>query len=543
MQDVAQSMKIRGSVGGRNNASGRHYFVGGVLLVAFLAIIFSGMGDRARAQETSPSMLHPNLAVRSVVGDLVTPITMAFLGPNDILVLEKNTGQVKRVVDGVVTSTVLDLAVNFASERGLLGIALHPDFPTNPGVYLFWSCQGTPPPAENPFFPVETECPDTPQLGADSDDILAVPLLGNRVDRFTWDGSTLTFDRNLIKLLSFQNDGAPIPPGQGDETQPPRANHDGGVIAFGPDRKLYIIFGDAGRRSQLQNLPSGPTQTGLGPAVPDDQFGGPQPDDAHFTGVILRLNDDGSTPTDNPFFSAGTAIGGEVGENIQKVFAYGIRNSFGMAFDPISGKLWDQENGEDAFDELNLVEAGMNSGWIQIIGPVSRVPEYKSIETTSLHHEDFPNLQQLRWGPERIADTPQEALSRLFELPGSNYSDPEFSWKHVLAPAAIGFLNSRALGPQFFGDLFVGFSVPEPLGGPLFHFNLTGNRRKIGVDDPRLEDRVADNLTFHDMTESESLLIGRDFGIITDIKTGPNGNLFVISLDQGTVYEIFRSRP
>ncbi len=133
-------------------------------------------------------------------------------------------------------------------------------------------------------------------------------------------------------------------------------------------------------------------------------------------------------------------------------------------------------------------------------------------------------------------------MSRLFVLPGSRYSDPEFSWKHVLAPAAIGFVNSRSLGPQFFGDLFVGFSVPEPLGGPLFRFNLTGNRRKIGVDDPRLEDRVADNTTFHEMTESESLLIGRDFGIITDIKTGPNGNVFLISLDQSTIYEIRRRR-
>lgn len=496
----------------------------------------------SRAQGAGPTMLVPNLAVRPVVTDLITPITMAFIGANDLLVLEKNTGKVKRVVNGAVHSTALDLGVNFASERGLLGIALHPHFPANPGVYLFWSCQGTPPPPENPFFPVESECADTPQLGADTDNILAVPLLGNRVDRFLWNGSTLTFDQNLIKLLSFQNDGAPTPPGQGDEAQPPRGNHDGGVLAFGPDGKLYVMFGDAGRRSQLQNLPSGPTQTGLGPTVPDDQFGGPQPDNAHFTGVILRLNDDGSTPTDNPFFNVGAQIGGEAGENIKKIFAYGVRNSFGMAFDPLSGNLWDQENGEDAFDELNLVERGMNSGWIQIIGPVERVPEYKFIETTSLHHEDFPNLQQFRWGPERIADTPEEALSRLFVLPGSRYSDPEFSWKHVLAPAAIGFLNSRALGPQYFGDLFVGFSVPEPLGGPLFHFNLTGNRRKIGVDDPRLEDRVADNLTFHEMTESESLLIGRDFGVITDIRTGPNGNLFLISLDQGAVYEIFRVR-
>ena len=166
--------------------------------------------------------------------------------------------------------------------------------------------------------------------------------------------------------------------------------------------------------------------------------------------------------------------------------------------------------------------------------------EYKSIESTSLHHEDFPTLQQFRWGPERIADTPQEALSRLFTIPGSHYSDPEFSWKHVLAPAAIGFVRGRGLGPQYENDLFVGHSVPEPLGGPLFHFNLTGNRQKIAVEDPRLEDRVADNVTFHELTESESLLIGRDFGIVTDIETAPSGKLFVVSLDQGAIYEIAR---
>jgi glucose/arabinose dehydrogenase len=393
--------------------------------------------------------------------------------------------------------------------------------------------------------PTLIQCALTPELGADSDDLLATPLLGNRVDRFVWNGETdtLSFDSNLIMLRSFQNDASTSPTGPNGEIQPPRANHDGGVIRFGPDGKLYIIFGDAGRRGQLQNLPSGPTLTGLGDPVADDQFGGPRPDDAHFTGVIIRLNDDGSTPSDNPFFAAGAAMGGEVGENVQKIFAYGIRNSFGMAFDPLSGNLWDQENGEDAFDEMNLVEPGMNSGWIQVQGPASRVAQFKQIETTSLHHEDFPNLQQFRWGPERIADTPAEALSRLFVLPGSHYSDPEFSWKHVLAPAGIGFLNSRALGPQYFGDLFVGFSVnDDPLGGGLMRFNLTGNRRKIGVDDPRLEDRVADNPTFHDPTESESLIVGRDFGIVTDIHTAPNGNLLVVSLDTGTVYEIFRTK-
>jgi glucose/arabinose dehydrogenase len=490
-----------------------------ILFAGLSLAIVAGAAPPSGAQGSGPTLLHPRLAMRTVASGLTTPTSLAFLGPSDMFVLEKNTGRVLRVVEGVVGPTVLDLAVNFASERGLLGVALHPGFPDTPFVYLYWTESTT---------------------GGDTDVLSETPLLGNRVDRFVWDGSTLTFDRNLIHIRAIQEDGAAEPPGQGDEGQIARGNHDAGVIAFGPDGKLYILIGDVGRRGQLQNLPSGPTLTGLGPTVPDDQFGGPKPDDAHFTGVIVRLNDDGTVPSDNPFFATGSTMGGEVGANIQKIFAYGIRNSFGMAFDPVAGNLWAQENGEDAFDELNLVEPGMNGGWIQIMGPMERIAEYKRIETTSLHHEDFPNLQQFRWGPERIADTPEEARSRLFVLPGSHYSDPEFSWKHVLAPAGIGFVASRSLGAQFHGDLFVGFSVPEPLGGPLFRFNVTGNRNKIAVDDPRLEDRVADNLTFHDMTESEGLLIGSDFGIVTDIETGPNGNLFVVSLTGGAIYEIFR---
>jgi glucose/arabinose dehydrogenase len=488
-----------------------------LVLAASLALLAgSATTERATGQaQPGPTLLAPNLVLRTVVDDLALPTSIAFLGPADLLALEKNSGKVKRVVNGVVQGTVLDLAVNFGSERGLLGIALHPNFPTNPGVYLFWTESST---------------------GSDTAVLSETPLLGNRVDRFVWNGSSLAFDQNLIRLRAIQQDFTTVTTPFGTFTQPERGNHDGGVIEFGPDGKLYVLFGDIGRRGQLQNLVDGP----FGPGIPDDQFGGPEPDDAHLSGVVIRLNDDGSTPTDNPLFAAGAAIGGEVGENVQRVFSYGLRNSFGMAFDPASGALWTQENGEDAFDELNRVEPGQNSGWVQIVGPASRVAEYKAIETTSLHHEDFPNLQQFRWGPERIADTPAEALSRLFVLPGSRYSDPEFSWKHVLAPAAIGFVRGRALGPQYENDLFVGFSVPEPLGGPLFHFNLTGNRRMIAVDDPRLDDRVADNLTFHDMTESESLLIGRDFGVVTDIETAPGGELLVVSLDQGAIYEIAR---
>jgi glucose/arabinose dehydrogenase len=507
-----------------------------VVMISLSLIMGSISTGFVAAQGAGPEMLDPHLGVRTVLSGLNLPTTMAFLGPNEFLVLEKDTGIVKHVLNGMVAHTALDLAVNNASERGLLGIALDPNFASNHLVYLYWSCKAPLP--DDPFTPSLVACADAPELGADTNNILAVPLLGNRVDRFIWDGTafTLTFDRNLIKLRAFQNDSGPVPPGQGDESQPPRGNHDGGVITFGRDGKLYIFIGDAGRRGQLQNLPCGPTATCPGPTMQDDQFGGPAPDNAHLTGVILRLNRDGSTPSDNPFFSAGATIGGEVGANVQKIFSYGHRNSFGLTIDPVSGAIWLQENGDDTFSELSRIEPGLNGGWIQIMGPVDRLAQYKQIETTFGPQD----LQQLRWLPTNIADTPQEALSRLFMLPGAKYSDPAFSWKWEVAPAGIGFVNSRALGPQFQNDLFVGAARPFLENGYLFHFNLTGNRRKIAVDDPRLEDRVADNLAKHEITESESLLIGRNFGVVTDIETGPNGNLFVVSLSNGAVYEIFR---
>jgi glucose/arabinose dehydrogenase len=458
----------------------------------------------AASQVEGPEMLHPRLDVRTVVEGLVTPTSMAFLGPNDFLVLEKQTGRVMRVTDGTVQGPVLDLAVSNASNRGLLGIALHPDFPENPGVYLYWTESTT---------------------GADTGELAETTLLGNRMDRFEWDGSTLTHDQNLIRLRALQ------PPNPPHETQA-FGNHDGGVIAFGPDEKLYLFLGDVGRRGQMQNLPLGP----FGDGSPDDQFGGPEPDDAHFTGVILRLNEDGTAPSDNPFFDVGSSMGGEVGANIQKIFSYGHRNSFGFDFDPRSGDIWLEENGDDSFSELNRVEPGMNGGWIQTAGPVSRVSQFREIETTF----DTMDLQQTRYPPTNIAESPEEALDRLFMLPGSHYSDPEFSWKFEVAPAALGFVDGPGLGPQFDGDLFLGGATSRLEGGYLFHFNLTGNRQKVGVEDRRLQDRVADNLDTFEITESESLLIGREFGTLTDLETGPNGNLFAVSLSDGAVYEIFQ---
>ena len=171
------------------------------------------------------------------------------------------------------------------------------------------------------------------------------------------------------------------------------------------------------------------------------------------------------------------------------------------------------------------------------MGPVSRVAEFKMIETMP---PPFFGLQQIRWPPTNIADTPAEALERLFMLRGAHYRDPQFSWKYAIAPAAIGFHTGRALGRRYDGDLFVGAARPTLDAGYLLRFNLSESRRSLAFSDPRLADRVADNTAKFDPTESETLRFGTGFGVGTDILTGPNGNLFVVSLSNGAIYEIHR---
>ena len=489
-------------------------------VAALLPLLAVLTARQPEAQSPLPLLADPALMVRAVISGLEQPTSMAFIGPNEFLVLEKATGRVKHVINGALAQVVLDLAVNNASERGLLGIALHPQFETNRFVYLYWTCSA--PFGASTFQPSASTCPAAPATGADTSDIVLVPLLGNRIDRFTWNGSALQFDRNIFNLRSFQHDAS---------NNVPRGNHNGGVIRFGNDGKLYVIFGDQGRRGQMQNL-----FDDRGPGAPDDQFGGPGPDRAHFTGVILRLNDDGSAPADNPFFALGAGIGGDVGGNLQRTYAYGVRNSFGLAVDPVSGELWDQQNGDDSFDELNRVTAGSNLGWIQTMGPIDRVAEYKAIETTLAPRD----LQQLRFSPALLPDTPDEARARLFMLPGAHYDDPEFSWKWAIAPAAIGFLRGNGLGAEYANDLFVGASRTTMLDGYLLRLDLSSDRQSIATGDPRLADKVADNTAKFDAGESERLVFGSGFGIGTDIQTGPNGNLYVVSLSNGVVYEISR---
>src|ERR1700704_2793848 len=146
--------------------------------------VFAGSGS---ADTLPVQVLDPNLQVTTVLNPgLTQPIGIVFLGPSDFLVLEKASGQVKRVIGGVIQPTpVLDLAVNSNSERGLLSMVLHPNFPDVPLAFVRWTESST---------------------GSDSAVVGEVPLTGNRVDRFIWNSSTLTFDRNLILLRSRQTD-------------------------------------------------------------------------------------------------------------------------------------------------------------------------------------------------------------------------------------------------------------------------------------------------------------------------------------------------
>ena len=476
----------------------------------------------AYAQE---QLADPNLTVSVVASGFAQPIAMAFIGPDDILVTEKATGQVKRVTNGA-TQVVLDLAVNSNSERGLLGIALHPKFPATPYVYLYNTESST---------------------GADSTAVADVPLRGNRVDRFRWNGSVLVFDRNIIRLRSFQNDRNNV----ANPALPVlRGNHNGGVLRFGPDGKLYVVIGDNGRRGWTQNILEG-LITNTSGQIADDEFGGPEPDDAHLTGVILRLNDDGSTPRDNPFHESGEqvgrriggSLGAEVGDNLQRVFAYGVRNSFGMTFDPKKGDLWTTENGGRAFDEINRVERGFNGGWVQFMGPLSRVAEFKGLEIAAGVGANGPaGLQQQRFPATAIADTPEDARFRLFDVPGSHPRDPEFSWKYVVPPAGLGFVEGTGLGAQYDGDLIVGSAVARTANrGHLYRFRLNGGRNRFMFDDDRLKDKVADNVATDDFTsEGDEILFGTNFGIVTHIETGPDGALYLVSPSAGSIRKIWK---
>jgi aldose sugar dehydrogenase len=294
--------------------------------------------------------------------------------------------------------------------------------------------------------------------------------LRNRVYQYQWNEERLV---NPILILDL-----PAIPGP---------NHDGGKLIIGPDNYLYTVIGDLNHEGKLQNF-----------------VDGPEPDD---TGVILRVNPmDGSPAPDNPFTNNDNNL-----LLLNKYYAYGIRNSFGIAFDPITGILWDTENGPSEYDEINVVKPGFNSGWQQVMGPISK----------SKITED-----------------------ELVNFPNSKYADPVFSWLPSIGITDIEFLNSSKLGDKYANNIFVG-DIGDLTDGILYYFEVNEDRTGIKFDSnnqARLTDLVADN-----EEEISAITLGTSFGGITDIETSPEGFLYILTLDresdgEGKIYRIVLSK-
>jgi aldose sugar dehydrogenase len=449
-----------------------------IIIVAFhfnLVNMIIGQTPQQQKKKQGPSLQTPynSLNVELVTEGLSLPTSMEFIDSNNILVLQKNTGTVHLVSNGIIQKKpVLKVQVDTKGERGLLGIT-HSGKDT---VFLYFT---------------ESDYGDKP--------------LRNRVYGYHWNGTNLV-NRTLILDL-------PAAPGP---------YHQGGKLKIGYDNYLYAVIGDlTAADGLLQNHKDG--------KKPND------------SSVILRVNpDNGSPVNNNPFYSNNYSSSNnnsssnssdynndkdDVESLLDKYYAYGIRNSFGMDFDPITGALWATENGEIGYDEVNLIKPGFNSGWAQVMGPIAR-------NNNDNNDNDNDNDN------DRTAND-------LVTFPGSIYADPVFSWKAQIGVTDIEFLNSSKLGDKYTNNIFVG----DINNGNLYYFEVNDRRTGLKFDDGDnnsrsssssrhnigLTDFVADN-----DDELSALIFGTGFGRITDIETGPDGFLYILSYEDGKIYRIVR---
>ena len=449
-----------------------------IIILSFPILLFSFFCN-VYAQENSPNdgsgdgesiiLSDPKLKIELVTSGLDFPTTMAFLGPDDFLILEK-AGTVKRVTNGVILDKpLLQVDVSVKDERGLLGIAVSEKKKNladdngasiknnniSHNVFLYYVvCEGK-----------NTGCE-------------------NRIYRYDLDNknNVLINPKLLLSIPSF-----------------PDPAHIGGIIDIGPDNNLYVTVGNFQHtipsevyRTKTQNYEDG---------KPVDGRAG-----------VLRITQDGKP--------VGKGIlGSEYPLNLY--YAYGVKNSFGIDFDPVTGKLWLTENGPKFGDEINLAEPGFNSGSDKIFGIWRVNEEGKKLQTDGGKEGEYVT----------VGNNPKDLV--YFEGKG-HYSPPAFTWDKSVAPTALLFLNSKNLGAEYENDMFVG-----SVDGQIFHFDLNDNRTGLllkGV----LEDKIA-----ADDTEFANILFAEGFSIITDLKQGPDGNLYVVSglkqsksENSGAVYRI-----
>ena len=397
--------------------------------------------------------MDPKLKAELVIQGLNFSTSMEFIAKDDILLLEKNTGNVKRVTNGNVSGTLLHLDVAKEDEQGLLGLGLlKSGDSTNEDtlVFLYY-----------------TQC-ENDHLNLTSHDC------GNFVYRYKFElkNSRLSDPRLILRL--------PAMPGPA---------HNGGALEFDKDKHLFITIGDLKPTLFNENLSAFDTkiQNFINGTSPDGRAG------------ILRVTQDGN--------AVGQGIlGGKYPLNLY--YAYGIRNSFGIGFDPLTGNLWDTENGPHNGDEINLVKPGFNSGWEKVQG--------------------VWQINKTREKDGRFSQTDNEIKFVSFNSNGK-YSRPEFVWDTTVGPTALTFLNSDKLGKEYENDIFVGSTKKG-----IFHFDLSANRESLSLP--------GNDYVLNENENPSKLIFGENFGTITDLEVGPDGFLYVLSgfrtADEGSIYRI-----
>ncbi|CAN5372580.1 hypothetical protein BH09SUM1_BH09SUM1_02110 [soil metagenome] len=294
----------------------------------FAAIILAGSAASALTPLSfQTEVAFPNLTFTNPILLLEAPDNS-----NRIFVLER-AGRIKvfpnsqSVMPAQVT-TYLDITdrVTIVRDFALNGFDFHPDFATNGEIYVHYNWKN----------------------GADQSDL---DYGAARISRFTAanpaDNTISAATEEILhqhqkpKLAGVAN---------------PLQDHNGGTITFGPDGMLYVVFGDGGTDPRLSNMdplaadPLGNaqnTESLLGKIIRIDVTGTPDP------GLDYRI------PTDNPFYVTGPA-----GATTRKeIWAYGFRNPWRVAFDPVTGDLIAVDVGAKAREEIDFVEAGKNYGW------------------------------------------------------------------------------------------------------------------------------------------------------------------------------------
>jgi aldose sugar dehydrogenase len=411
------------------------------VVVVLLILISTNSSIIVWGPEVGPMLHDDRLDVQLVAEGLDSPTSMRFLNETTLLVLEKNKGQVRIILDGkLLEEPAIQLEVATGPEQGLLGIETwNGDNDTTSSVFLYLT----------ESYHGKTR---------------------NVVYKYLYDENKKSLENKTL-ILDLPGEPGPF--------------HNGGKIAIGPrDGYIYAVIGDVSS----------------GGGILDNQFPGRPPNDKS---VILRVDrDTGSPVQSNPFYNNYT---GDM-EKLRRYYAYGIRNSFGMDFEPVTGKLWITENGDHAYDEINIVETGFNSGWHKIMGPIGR--------TNMTVEKDLI-----------IFDS------------GAKYQDPIFSWYTPVGVTDIEFLNSTKLGEKYDDNLFVG----DINYGNLYFFEVNEDRTGLTFRDPRLLDLVADPVKEGEDSELTSLIVGEGFGRITDIETGPDGLLYVLTYEDGKIYRITKS--